>query len=800
MMRLTDWVRTTLARANASNWILRHGVTFSFAWAAAGMALPINSLAADESSGELAEVVVTAQKRVEDVQRVPISLAVFDTTAFDRLSIENLADVANMTPGVDFLLNGPESRLTIRGIFTNGGASTTAILIDDVPLQLRVGVSQSMGAALPAVFDLDRVEVLRGPQGTLFGSSAEGGAIRFITPEPGLKSYSGYSRADFGVTDKGAPSYEAGAAFGGPIVPDELGFRVSAWHRTDGGYIDHISAIPGGYDDHNSNWSDTDVLRAALAFAPTESLKITPSVFYQHFYLNDSSGFEPADSPAYNDVFTQQWASLNPHYSNVGSGVFVNPALLQQPISDTYWLPALKAQLDLAGAELISNTGYLDRSQIDLQDSTAATPVAFGLPWPTVAAAADYNWNKTYQNVFMEDLRIQSTESNRPLQWTLGFSYVRSHQRLFNPEMSPYMPVYLPGTILLPGELSYIGDERSTDKQVGFYGQATYQLTKQWSFTAGARVARDSNVYSVFQTGPFAGGTSFVAGEQSQTVKDPKVGVNFQLDDNNLFYVSAAKGDRVGGVNAPFPTTAACLGLLHEIGLNDIPPAYDADSLWSYEIGSKNRLFSGRFLTDISAFHVDWSNVQQAVALPASICPALFTANLGKATSNGFDLQATALIGDALELGLAIGYTDAKDSQTLGFGTTQIVTNGQQLNRYAAPWTVMPSAEYSFTLTGRYKAYVRVDDEFHSRNPGPFAQQFSNNVAYDPNFIPNPSTNVLNLHAGASWNGWDTSIYALNVLNSHPLLENVSLETAQFNGGAYTIRPLTVGVRAIYRW
>ncbi len=800
MMQLSDSLRTTLSWANASKGVLRHGMELLLGWAAIGVALPISALAAGDGPGELSEIVVTAQKRVEDVQRVPISISVFNAASFDRLNIVNLADVASMTPGVDFLQNGPESRLTIRGIFTNGGAATTAILIDDVPLQLRVAVSQSMGAALPAVFDLDRVEVLRGPQGTLFGSSSEGGAIRFITPEPSLTSYSGYSRADVGFTDNGAPSYEAGAAFGGPIVPDELGFRVSAWHRTDGGYIEHISAIPGGYDDHNSNWSDTDVVRAALAFAPTESLKITPSVFYQHTYLHDSSGFDPAESSQAQDVFVQQWGGLDPHYSNLGSGVFVNPALLRQPIPDTYWLPALKAVLDLAGAQIISNTGYLNRDQTDLQDSTAATPEAFGLGWPTVAAAADYNWNKTYQNVLMEDLRIQSADSNRSLQWTLGFSYVRSRQRLYNPERSPYLPTLVPGTVLLPGDLSYIGDERSTDEQVGFYGQATYQLTKQWSITAGARIARDSNDYSVFQTGPFAGATTFVAGRQSQTVKDPKIGVNLQLNDDSLLYVSAAKGDRVGGVNAPVPTTDACLGLLHQIGLNFIPPAFDADSLWSYEIGSKNRLFHGNLLMDISVFHVDWSNVQQAVALPASICPALFTANLGKATSNGGDLQATARIGDAWELGLAIGYTDAKDSQTLGFGTTQIVTAGQQLNRYAAPWTVVPSAQYSFTLARGYKAYLRVDDEFHSKNPGAFAQQFANNIAYDPNFIANPSTNVLNFHLGASWNGWDTSIYALNVLNSHPLLDNVSLETAQFNGGAYTFRPLTVGVRAIYRW
>ena len=148
-------------------------------------------------------------------------------------------------------------------------------------------------------------------------------------------------------------------------------------------------------------------------------------------------------------------------------------------------------------------------------------------------------------------------QPSQPLQWTLGFSFVDARQRNYNPEISPYLPTLCPGPCLLPGNLSYIGDERSTDKQYAIYGQATYQVTQQWSVTAGARVARDSDDYSIYQTGPFAGGTSFCPAKQSQTVKDPKFGVNFQLNDDNLLYVSAAKGDRVGGVNAPFPLTGA---------------------------------------------------------------------------------------------------------------------------------------------------------------------------------------------------------------------------------------------------
>jgi iron complex outermembrane receptor protein len=773
--------------------------------------LPSALLAADAISnpGELPEIVVTAQKRVEDVQHVPISISVFDTASFDRLSIQDLSDVANLTPGVDYQAQGTKNNLAIRGIYSGTGAATTAIYIDDVPVQVRVGIVGLIGATLPKVFDLDRVEVLRGPQGTLFGSGAEGGAIRFITPEPSLTQYSGYSRADVGSTVDGDISYEAGAAFGGPIVANELGFRVSAWHRRDGGYIDHISAIPGGYDYANSNWDDSDVVRAALMLAPTQSLQITPSLYYQHSYSHDLSTFEPAQSSLTNDAFVQNLGPLNPRYSNIGQGQFVNPGLEQTPSTDTFYLPALKVVQDFAAMQVTSITAYLHRENTGNQDFTGATPAAFGLPWATVAVGADHNVINTYQNVLTEDLRLQSSDATSALQWTLGASYTEARQRSYNPESSPYLPtlllnglgmtiVQVTGVGLLPGGLSYIGDERSTDTQAAIYGQATYRIFKPLSVTAGARVARDTNKYSVFQTGPFNFGTTFVSGDHTENVKDPKVAINFEPNDNVLLYVSAAKGDRIGGVNAPFGAVGQCAALLAALGLNGVPPAYQGDSLWSYEIGSKNRLFGGHLQLQASAFHIDWSNVQQTVTLPA--CSESFTSNLGKAGSDGGDLQVVGLVGDSLELGLNVGYTSAKDKTTIMTGALQSVTKGDQLNPYSAPWSVDASAQYSFLLAYGYKAYLRVDDEFHSKNSGPFAAEHMANASFDPNFIANPATNELNAHFGTTWGGWDTSVYALNLLNTHPLLYNAQLESSQPQGAAYTFRPRTVGVRAIFRW
>lgn len=774
------------------------------------VALPSRLLAAGSVNAELLpEIVVTAQKRAEDIERVPISISVFDTASFDRLSIQDIADIANLTPGVDYQAQGTKNNLAIRGIYAGTGAATTAIYIDDVPVQVRVGIVGLIGSTLPKVFDLDRVEVLRGPQGTLFGSGAEGGAIRFITPEASLTRYSGYSRADVGFTSHGDISYEAGAAVGGPIVADQMGFRVSAWHRRDGGYIDHVSAIPGGYDYSNANWDDSDVVRAAFAFAPTPSLRITPSIYYQHVYSHDIGNFDPAGSGAVKDAFVQNLGPLNPRYSDVGEGRFINPGLEQTPSTDTFYLPSLKAVQDLSWMQVISVTGYMYRENTGNQDFTGATPAAFGLPWANVLAGADHNIINTYQNIFTEDLRLQSSDPNAALQWTLGASYTQARQRSYNPEHSPYLPtlllnglgmtiVQVTGVDLLPGGLSYIGDERSTDTQAALYGQATYRIVKELSVTGGARVARDTNKYSIFQTGPFNFGTTFVSGEHTENVKDPKVAINFQPNENVLLYMSAAKGDRIGGVNAPFGAAGRCKALLAALGLNGVPPAYQGDSLWSYELGSKNRLLGGRLQLQASVFHIDWSNVQQTVTLPA--CSESFTSNLGKATSNGGDLQATALVTDALQLGLSVGYTTAKDKATIVTGSLESVTNGDQLNPYSTPWTVVSSVEYSFLIARQYKAYLRLDDEFHSKNNGPFAASHPTNASFDPNFIANPATNELNAHLGSTWGGWDTSVYALNLLNRHPLLYNAQLESSQPQGAAYTFRPLTVGVRAIYRW
>ncbi len=188
--------------------------------------------------------------------------------------------------------------VAIRGIFSGGNAPTTQFYIDETPVAVRTLLAAGpMMSPYPMIFDLARVEVLRGPQGTLFGSSAMGGAIRYITPEPNLTGTTGYSKADVSYTDRGGPNYEVGLAYGAPIITGTAGFRVSAWFQSNSGFIDREDPLTGDIVQRNANTSDNYVIRPAFTWVPTEDLTITPSLFFQHNHSENPMGIGSTTFP-----------------------------------------------------------------------------------------------------------------------------------------------------------------------------------------------------------------------------------------------------------------------------------------------------------------------------------------------------------------------------------------------------------------------------------------------------------------------------------------------------------------------
>src|SRR5882672_1877322 len=197
-----------------------------------------NAEPASASGGALEEIVVTATRREESISKVPISITAFNQDMIDQKGIKDFQDIVRFTPGVSIDTSGTNA-ISIRGISSSGGAGTTGIYIDDSPIQMRA-LGFNPDDTLPKTFDLDRVEVLRGPQGTLFSAGSEGGTVRYIMNQPSITLETTYARTEVSSTAYGEPSYEAGIAHGGPLIDNVLGFRASVWYRYDGGWIDRV--------------------------------------------------------------------------------------------------------------------------------------------------------------------------------------------------------------------------------------------------------------------------------------------------------------------------------------------------------------------------------------------------------------------------------------------------------------------------------------------------------------------------------------------------------------------------------
>lgn len=250
--------------------------------------------AQDKADEALGDIVVTATRQSEAINKVPLSISAVSQETLTNQGIKNADDLSRTVPGMTFRRTGGEGNpnITIRGIGGNGatvGAQTTGVYLDDTALQRRMinGLQTGNGAPFPNLFDLERVEVLRGPQGTLYGDSSQGGTIRFITPTPSLTEYTGRARLEVGGTEGGAASGEVGFAIGGPLIKDTLGFRVSGAFRRNGGWVDSKSVYDGLTFKENNNWSDSRYVRAALKWQVNDNLTIAPALYWGRDFSND---------------------------------------------------------------------------------------------------------------------------------------------------------------------------------------------------------------------------------------------------------------------------------------------------------------------------------------------------------------------------------------------------------------------------------------------------------------------------------------------------------------------------------
>jgi iron complex outermembrane recepter protein len=719
----------------------------------------------------LEELIVTATRREERASDVPISMEVWSQEAIMAWGAKNTADIAALTPGVqfDYYPERPfQTNIAMRGLNGRDGTAI-GIYIDDVPIPAPSAWGASIHRSFPLLFDLDRVEVLRGPQGTLFGQGAMGGAVRFITQQPDLTEHSGVASGEVAETERGGMSYESGAALGGPLVPGSVGFRVAGWRRADGGFIDRVDPFTGATVDANANRRVSEVFRGALLFAPSDTLRIVPSLTYQSESVHDTSSF-----------YT--------YLSDPGAGILKNGKLLPQPGDDEFVLASLKLTATFATTELTALTAYYHRTTSQLEDFTNIPiwnnpmgpeyPLDYGDAIPT-----EHNLSETS---FSEEVRLSSAVSNSRLTWLAGafYSYERHLETDSTVARDPTVGAIVDGNNGVGG----------SETELAAFGQVALRFAQQYTATAGLRVAQYEHHGNFEASGPSNAGvpTAFAAASQDTAVA-PRFGLNYQPDEEQLFYASIAEGYRPGGLNAPL--SSAC-------GVPAAGASYRPDSLWSYELGGKNRLFSGRLQLNTSLFYASWRDTQLFLVTPAPQ-ECVYTANVGGAMSRGFELQAQALMTEYLKTDLSIAYEDARYTQTVRVGSLLIVARGDVIGTLPlvpSPWDVRASIDYARPLGGGLTGYARAEDEIHSHNPGPFYSDHPDDVAYAPGRVANPATNLLNVRAGLKWSRVDVGLYVDNLLDSQPTLLARNNATADTLFYATTFRPRTIGLSGSVRF
>jgi iron complex outermembrane recepter protein len=768
---------------------------------------PGESAPSSSNSNGLEEIIVTALRREENIQKVPMSVAAISQKVLDELHIQNLSDLESVVPGLVFTTptvfnpNG-QTDIAIRGIFSGGAglSPTTQVYIDDTPIEEHiVGIAGVFSNPSLQLFDLDRVEVLRGPQGTLFGASTMGGAVRFITPQPSLTQTSGYAQGEMAYSPYGEPSYNLGIAYGAPVVDGVVGFRISAYYNDLGGYINQENPYTGALLATNINSQTSYVLRPALTIAPLEGLSITLSEYLQDIRL--------ANMPIY-------WLNFLPVPQP--GGQVATGSTQQQPTHDFMSIPALKIRYELPALTIESNTSYFHREYDNYTDMTHAdefyiTGKAFV---PGLSPSYSQFWdNFAWTNTLQEELRFTSKdEPDTRFHWIFGLFYRDASQRASQ---------VLPGTVdaiteaccgvtslQLFGIPNYVDSYSNvdasytqftnTDKETAAFGEISYDFTSRLKLSVGARVSHDTVESHQIGAGPLAAVTysNNVLPTQVQNPVTPRFSLSYQVADQTMVYTTAAKGYRLGGDQFVGWTAAPACGPSLKL-LPGVTPSntYASDSLWSYELGAKSTLFNNRLQIDASIYYIDWSNIQTSV--PVASCLDSFVANFGKAVSKGGDLQLNLALTEHLTVGATGGYTDAYYAKTEIIGQALLAQEGERLPN-VPPWNVASNLVYRRALSflSDTNGYARVDFRHISAMP-----QLNPAIAtYDPALGPrqDPAYSTLNLRIGVVHGGLDASAFVDNATNADPLLGYFHFGLGDPLFQATMIRPLTTGITLRY--
>jgi len=732
--------------------------------AISGTAFAQETTASAETGGD--EIIVTALKRSTNLQDTPISMSAVSGDAIANSGVQSIADLNSTVPSLTFEDGGPSNRrVVIRGIRA-AGEPTVGTYYDETPVTGSIGAGNDSGGSTPELrlFDVERVEVLRGPQGTLYGSGSMGGTLRVIYQKPTFTS-EGAVDVSLSDTHDGGLNYEGNAMVNVPIVEDKIAVRAVGFYRNANGYVDNTTLNIKNINDNKSYGG-----RFLVRLQPTEALTIDAAA-----YINRTR------------TDTNAWT--------LTSGKYNSDALTRQPVRDDLELYSLTANYDFGGVVLTGVVSYLDRDLETVSDvsrfirSTRTATGCAGRVGGGQACSptqlADYYTLVDSQSTsalfpqqtmksWTAELRL-SSDGSGPLNWTVGGFYSDRDTSVANPQVNAD-PVT--GAIIEPQQIATVRFIDDSLRQIAVFGEFSYDITDRFNLTVGGRYFRyDKDISGQTTIGSILVGAvvrplSFVSSDEDGTAF--KFNGSYKITDDVLLYAEAAQGFRPGGANQ-------VIGLAQEL------TPYKSDSLWNYEIGLKNTLFDRKLFLNVDIFQIDWSDMQITGRTPNGAFS--FITNAGKARVRGAELEATIRPAAGFTITGNASYIDAKLRENQS--NANVSAPGLKGDRipYVPKFSAGIGAQYSWALTDTLSGFVRIDGNTVGGSYSDFRPTGTYTRKVD-------SYQLVNTRLGVEGpdNAWGAYLFVTNLFDATAITRATSSAIAVGRTLVNSATPRTIGV------
>jgi iron complex outermembrane recepter protein len=765
------------------------------------------------NSGQLAEVVVTAEKRVSTVQNTPISISAVSGDALQSRGVASLAGLAEGTPGVSLKSEGPsQTEIEMRGMTSSGGNSATVgFYLDDIPLTGPASAQNGHVVIDPDLYDLNRIEILRGPQGTLFGSGSMGGTVRMITNQPNLAQIQSSAQSVLSGTDGGGFNHKDNLMINLPLVDDTLALRVVGTENYTSGWIDRIVVDPfplvggdpvgtvrGDVQDAaitkqypGSNAYQIYGARVTVLWKPTTSLSVTPSYFHETSTQNGISAYD----------------------SIPGTETHYQPFDIAEPLTDSLTAYSLNVNYSFSAFDVTSSTARWSRNSTQVEEASEAfnNPLEgitynsnYGLANPgyygPTGSGPEHGIEIDPSNQFSEELRLTS-KGNDALSWVTGLYYSHFYSLWTfdgtTPNYSSYMDL---GTLQRATTPNWFDAYSPTTlSQDAVFGDATYALIDELKIDVGARLNHYNYRFSSCISGwgsANGAATPSCSGliELASTSFNPKFNLSYTFSPDLMAYGTVASGFRPGGGNAAYPTTGSAWGAAfaqQNYTSGKWPSTYEPDRVLSYELGEKARLLDRRLTVNASIYYEDWRHVQ----LEAYPNDWALNINGNYVSIYGADIDLLADLGAGFQLEVSAGYLN----EWLDGGPHWVITPIHRMPE-VAPENGTAALSYSKPLSGSYTFTARLENSY----TGPrYSIFFSNPYEFVGTYRQLPGYDLLNARAGVNFRDrWSASLFVNNVTNKHAQLESMFTENEPQPDFTRieTNQPLTAGVDLTYRY